>query len=194
MPSLAEIIALIVQYKYALLFPIAVVEGPIISILGGFLASADHLNYYAVFGVVLLGDLVADTIYYALGRFGGISVVRKYGRYLRISDSQVAKLESHFQKHAGKTLFAAKFAHGLGSVTLFAAGMGRVPYRKFMILNLLSASLKSAALVMVGYYFGYAYQRINDYLNYTAILLISLAVILVVGYIMVIRRLRRELL
>lgn len=193
MLSLTAILALIVQYKYILLFPIALVEGPIVSVLGGFLASSGHLNPVAVFVVVLLGDLVADTVYYFLGRYGGASFIRKYGKYLRISDAAVQRLESHFQKHAGKTLFAAKFAHGLGFMTLFAAGMSGMPYRKFMVLNFLSAALKSAVLVIIGYYFGYAYQRINDYLSYTAYILIGLAVTLVVGYIMAMRRLRKEL-
>ncbi len=194
MISLASILSLLLHYKYALLFPIAFVEGPIVSVLGGFLASSGHLNIYAVFGVVLLGDLTADTLYYALGRFGGVRIIGKYGRYLRIQDDQVKSLEAHFQKHAGKTLFAGKFAHSLGSVVLFAAGIGRVPYRKFFVLNLLSASLKSAILVLVGYYFGYAYHRINDYLNYAAYIFLGLAAVLVIIYLLAVHRVRRRLL
>lgn len=194
MISLTAILALVAQYKYILLFPIAFLEGPIISIIGGFLASTGKLNLAAVYIVVLLGDLIADTIYYWLGRKGGLPVLKKYGRYLFLSDMPIEHLESHFAKHAGKTLFIAKFAHGLGTIVLFAAGLSRMPYRKFIVFNFLSASLKSLILVLIGYYFGYALQRINDYLSYASYILLGAAVLLICGYVLFVRRMRRELL
>jgi len=193
MLSLSAIIALLLHHKYLVLFPIALVEGPIISIIGGFLAASGFMNVYAVYAVVLFGDLIADTVYYGLGRFGGLRLISRYGRWLWISDVQVQRLQTHFQKHTGKTLFAGKFAHGLGSVVLFAAGMGQVPYRKFMLWNLLSAAVKSVILVAVGYYYGYAYQKINDYLGYAAYIFIGGAVLLLIGYYFATRAVRKAL-
>jgi membrane protein DedA with SNARE-associated domain len=168
MLSLAHIVQLLLLHRYALLFPISVVEGPIVSILGGFLASTGHLNIYLAYLTVVLGDLVGDTLYYSLGKFGGINIIKKYGRFLRMDSNSVAGLESHFQKHAGKTLVIGKFSHGLGSIVLFAAGLGKVPYRRFFWYNLFSTMLKSFILITIGYYFGYAYQKIDVYFDKAA--------------------------
>ncbi len=193
MLDLTAVISLIIEYKYALLFPIALVEGPIVSVLGGFVASLGYLNVYAVLGVVLLGDLIFDTFYYSLGRFGGTGIIQKYGRYLRITEDQIVKLEVHFQKHAGATLLTGKFAHGLGWAVLFSAGVGRMPYKRFLIYNFLSAVLKSSILVTVGYYYGYAYQRISDYFGYASYIFIGLALVLVIGYYFATRAVKRML-
>lgn len=194
MISLSFIIELLSHYKYAFLLPVAAVEGPIISILGGFLASTGHLNIFLVYVVVVLGDLIGDTAYYMLGRMGGRSFAQKHGKLVGITEQRLVRLESHFKDHAGKTLVIGKFSHGLGAVVLFAAGMGRVTYPKFAIYNLWSTGLKSLILVIAGYYYGYAYQRINDYFGYASYFFIGLAGIIVIAYILVMRRVRRELL
>jgi membrane protein DedA with SNARE-associated domain len=194
MIALASIIALLLEYKYALLFPIALVEGPMVSILGGFLASSHFLNVYLVLLVVLAGDLIFDSIYYGLGRYGGTRVIKKYGRYLRINRKQVTKLERHFHSHTGKTLFIAKFTHGLGWAVLFSAGVAKVPYKKFILNNFCSAALKSTVLVIFGYYYGYAYQRISEYFGYASYIFAGLAVILIITYLLVMRRVKEQLL
>jgi membrane protein DedA with SNARE-associated domain len=193
MLPLAHVVQLLLQYRYALLFPIAVVEGPIVSILAGFLASTGNMNIYLAYLTVLAGDLIADTVYYAFGRFGGVNFVSRYGRFLRLTTESLAGLEEHFEKHTGKTLIIGKFSHGLGSVVLFSAGLARVRYPKFLLYNILSASLKSFVLITVGYYYGYAYQRINDYFGYASYLFIGLAVVLVVGYYFATKHVRRML-
>lgn len=175
--TLDHVIQLLLLYKYAILFPIAVVEGPIISILAGFLSSTGQMNIYAAFGIVVAGDLVGDTIYYFLGRLGGQKIIQRYGTRLRISPARVQRLEAHFRDHAGKTLVIGKFSHGLGAIVLFVAGLGKVKYPKFFVYNLFSTLAKSLLLVMVGYYFGYAYQRIDKYLNNAAYIVLGIAII-----------------
>lgn len=194
MISLAAVIQLLIHYKYAILLPIAAVEGPIVSILGGFLASSGHLNVFAVFAVVVLGDLIGDTTYYSLGKFGGLGFARRHGNLLGLTEQRLKGLEDHFTKHAGKTLVIGKFSHGLGSIVLFVAGMSKVPYPKFAFYNLWSTALKSLILVTVGYYYGYAYQRISDYFSYASYFFIGLAIVLIVVYLLVMRRIRRQLL
>jgi len=190
---LAHVLALLLHYKYALLLPIAIVEGPIVSILGGFLSSTGHMNIYLAYATVVLGDLIGDTIYYSLGRFGGRGLIKKYGRYLRITEDQLGPLEGHFQKHTGKTLVIGKFSHGLGAVVLFVAGLSRVKYPKFLLYNIVSTGLKSFILIAVGYYYGYAYQRINEYFGYAAYVFIGIAVILLVGYYFATKSIRKML-
>jgi len=182
--TLQQIIAWIAVYKYAVMLPIAVFEGPIITVIGGFLASQGILNVYAVYAVSLIGDTIGDLIYYALGRWGRNTFLMKWARRLGASDQKIKKLEVHFEKHSGKTLFFGKISHGVGTVILIAAGVSKMSVGKFLWYNLLSSLPKSLAFVLIGYYFGEAYKRIGQYIDYTAWLTLSIAVIIIVIYIL----------
>ena len=78
-PTLEHFIALLLQYKYFFLFPIAIIEGPIISILAGVLIARGVMDPWVSYTLLVLGDLIGDGFYYAIGRFGGRPVLNKWG-------------------------------------------------------------------------------------------------------------------
>ncbi len=178
--SLAQIISLLEYYGYALFFPIAVIEGPIVTILASFIASLGYLNVFIVYAISIAGDIVGDCIYYAIGRYGGRKFFDRWGKYVGVTEKDVAKLEKHFKKHTRKTLIIAKFTHGIGAVFLMAAGAARVPIGEFVLFNFLPTLVKSLGAVLIGFYFGRAYASIAHYLD--IYVLISLC-ILATGFI-----------
>jgi len=188
--TLQQIIAWIAVYKYQVMLPIAVFEGPIITVIGGFLASQGILNIYAVYVISLLGDILGDLLYYVLGRWGRNTFLMKWARFLGASDEKIKKLEVHFARHSGKTLFFGKISHGVGSMILLAAGVSKMPVGRFVWYNLLSSLPKSLAFLLIGYYFGQAYKRIGQYIDYTALLTFSIAVIIIVIYVVTVRIIR----
>lgn len=183
--SLQEIIILLIAHKYLLLFPFTVIEGPIVTIIAGFLSSLGYLNAFIAYGIIVIGDIVGDCLYYALGYYGGQKFVGRWGRFLRITQENVESLEEHFKNHSGKTLIIGKFTHAVGAVVLVAAGMAKMPLWKFIWYNFIATLPKSLILLLIGFYFGETYNRISKYLDYTAIGTISLAVIFIVIYFIV---------
>ncbi|MEK7576371.1 MAG: VTT domain-containing protein [Patescibacteria group bacterium] len=179
--SLETIPQLLTVYGYALLFPIAVIEGPIISIIAGFLISGGILNLYVVYVVLLLGDLVGDTMYYCIGRYGGNYFVKRWGWFLNIDESKLIRLEESFNTHSAKWLFFAK-AQGLGSAILVAAGVIKMPFGRFLWLNFLATLIKSAFFLAIGFYFGKAYIAINGYVNKFGIITLFIIVIGIILY------------
>jgi membrane-associated protein len=188
---LQQIILLLTAHKYLFLFPVVVVEGPIITIIAGFLSSLGIFNIFIVYGVVVGGDIVGDIIYYALGYYGGQRFVKRWGRFLGITLERVEWLEKHFEKHSAKTLIIGKLSHGIGGVVLVAAGMARVPLRKLVLYDFIPTLPKSLILLLIGYYAGESYVKISSYLDYAAIGTIVAAVIFIVIYFMM-RRLSKK--
>ena len=185
--TLQQIIGWLVVYKYQVMLPISIFEGPIITVIGGFLASQGILNIYAVYTVSLAGDIFGDLLYYALGRWGANSVFMKWLKYLGATEERVHRLEAHFKEHSGKTLLIGKISHGAGSLILIAAGAAKMPVGRFIWLNFIGSIPKSLAFVLVGYYFGEAYKRISQYIDYTALLTFGIAVIIIILYIITVR-------
>lgn len=190
--TLSQIITWMLTYKYAIMLPIAVVEGPIVTVLGGFLSSSGMLNPYIVFVVSVVGDIIGDLLYYALGRWGRKSFMMRWAEKAGATPERIKGLEDHFESHSGKTLVLGKISHGIGSVILIAAGASKMPIGKFVWYNFISSLPKSLVFVLIGYYFGEAYNRIGQYIDYTAITTFMLGVLLVIGYVLVVKYTRNK--
>src|ERR1700730_3666378 len=65
-----HIIYLLDEYKYFILFPLAIVEGPILAVIAGFLCMRGILNIGLVLPVIVLADMVSDSACFFLGRKG----------------------------------------------------------------------------------------------------------------------------
>jgi len=175
--SFLEIIFLLDTYKYFLLFPIVVVEGPIITVIAGFLSSLGQLNLWLAYLVVVAGDIAGDAMYYGFGYYGRKGFIDRFGHYLGITNERVERLEKHFANHSGKTLIIGKLSHAIGGAVLVAAGVSRMPFKKFLWYTFLPTLPKSLVLLLIGFYFGEAYHRINIYLDYTALAMVIIAII-----------------
>lgn len=142
--------------------PIAIIEGPIITVIAGFLASQGYFNIAVVYFVTVLGDLLGDLMYYAIGRFGHRIARSRIGRFLGVKDNHLSDLKSHFDYHSGKTLLLGKLTHSLGMVILTSAGMARMSVGTFLWYNLIGSIPKTLVLVLIGYYTGHALAQINS--------------------------------
>ncbi len=180
--SLEQIIEWLLIYKYIVLFPIMVIEGPIITIIAGFLSSLELLSIYIAFLVVVVADLTGDFIYYSIGRWGRKKFIDKWGKYIGIDPARIGRLEDHFLKHRKKTLIIGKISHAIGAPILVAAGIVKVPIIEFLWVNLLATLPKSFLFLFIGYHFGQAYVKLDQYLDYFTITFIIIGVTFVLIY------------
>jgi membrane-associated protein len=177
---MSSILLLLLKYKYLILFPVAVLEGPFAAIIVGFLSSSGIFNIFLVYLVVVLGDMVGDSLYYFLGRLSGSSIV-KHGHHIGITVLKLENAKKYFADYHHRTLIVSKLAYGIGISGLVAAGILKISYRKFIKTCLYIALIQSAFLISIGFLFGHAYLQIERYLNiYAKIILI--VVLILVGY------------
>jgi membrane protein DedA with SNARE-associated domain len=65
----AEIQHYLAIYGYAALLPLAIIEGPAVTVFAAFLAAQGVFDVVGVYAIVVLGDLVGDVLHYAVGRW-----------------------------------------------------------------------------------------------------------------------------
>lgn len=181
--TLAHLIPLLAAGTYLVLFPLSVIEGPIVTIVAGFLASLGLVNIFLVYLVVISGDLTGDGLCYAVGRWGLKRFAGRWGKYIGVTPARLLRMDDHFEKHSGKTLLLGKLTFGLGSLALVGAGAAKMKPGRFVLYNALGTLPKSLALLAVGYYFGKAYAQAGSVLNYLAIGMVSFAVLAVAAYV-----------
>jgi len=177
--TIRQLVHFFALYKYEAIFPIAVLEGPIITIISGFLVSRHVLSFLPAFLVVFFGDAISDTVFYIIGR-NGRNLIHKL-KFLRISDERLAKMEAQYEKSPWKTMIVAKVSYGLGTVFMLAAGLSRMSLRRFFESVFILNALRSLTLISIGYYFGRLALRLGpEYLeNYT----IAVVIIVPLSYI-----------
>ena len=157
-PDLVE--HLLHQYGYAILFVAVVVEGPMATIVGAFVASQGYLDIYVTYAVAAAGDLFSDLLYYGIGRVSRLDWPTRLLRPLGITADRLALAAHYFDRHGAKMLLFAKYTQ-TGLLILPASGAARMPVGRFVWYNAVGTLPKTLILVLVGDFFGYAYQRIN---------------------------------
>jgi membrane protein DedA with SNARE-associated domain len=172
--SLDNLLPALIANGYWLIFLLAVVEGPIISIVAGFMASLGYIDFSVAYLVLIVGDLIGDSLYYALGKYGRKTLINKIGHYIGLNEDRVDKMEEYIVNNFKKTFIFGKFTHGLGSVTWVATGMIGVPYPKFLYTNAITTAVKSLILITVGYFFGWGYASFDHYFKYTSLVFLAL--------------------
>lgn len=174
-----------------MVFPIAIAEGPIISVLSGFLVGGGVFNAYIAFVVLLVGDIVGDSIYYAIGYYGGRKVIPKFGHRVRITEEKIALLENRFNKNDWKLLLFAK-TQAIGSIILMTSGLVKTPFPRFVFFNTIGSIPKIILFMIIGFYFGRAYLIINTYLGYFALIWLLLAFIILGLYFYIVKYIKEK--
>lgn len=156
-------IELLFTYKYLILIPLSIIEGPIITVVCGFLVTLKIFNPFIVYIIMVIGDVIGDGFIYYLGFKG-----QKYVHFFRVNDIQLEKAKTYFANNHHKALLMSKLIHGLGFTGLLAAGASHVPYKKYFKTCLAISAVQSLVMLIIGIVFGHAYTLIGKYLNYYA--------------------------
>ncbi len=186
MIGLETIVVLASKHGLAVIAPLAVLEGPIVTVIAAWLASQKLFDLWSVAVVVILADLVGDMALYALGRWGLHRLPKRWRDKLGLNRARLVGLAKHFRAHGTRTLIMGKITHSAGAAVLVAAGLGKVRLWRFVWLNLVATIPKSLFFVAVGYTLGSAYSRIDDWITRAS--LIALGIIVVGGVIWLLHR------
>ncbi len=149
--------------KYILLILGCIFEGPIVMLASGFLYRLGGFDLVPMYLALVTGDFIADIGWYCIGRFAGRHIIYKYGHHIGITPNAIDKIEHRFNRYHEKILIISKLTMGFGFalVTLIAAGMLHVPFKKYVTLNLLGGFVWTALLLVIGYFFGNVYAMIT---------------------------------
>jgi membrane protein DedA with SNARE-associated domain len=173
---------LILEYRYLILVPLSVIEGPIVAFAAGTLASLGYFNIFALAAFFFVMDLMKDAFYYSVGYWGGRT---RWARWLMkkigVKTEHIEGIRQLWEKHAGKTMFLGKLSYGIASTFVVFAGTVKMPLKKFFGWGAIVAIAQYWVLLGLGYFFGQALAgattRVFEIVQY-AIAGVSVAAIL----------------
>ena len=171
------------NWNYVFLALMTLVEGPLVTLLGAMAASSGLLKPEWVFVAAATGNLCADAMWYSLGYLGKTEWLLRHGQRLGISEAHILRLEEGMQKHARKILLIAKLTLSFAIPALIAAGLARVPWRRWVSIIVMGEIIWTGTLVLIGYHLTLSLRRMEVGLQIVAGAGLIIFVVLVVRYV-----------
>jgi membrane-associated protein len=150
-------------WVYALLFAIVFCEtglvvtpflpGDSLLFVAGTLAAAGGMDIVSVMAVLVAAALCGDNLNYWIGRWVGPHVFH-YRESRWLNPRHLERTHAFYERHGGKTVVIARFVPIVRTYVPFVAGVGAMPYVRFITFSVFGALLWVLSLCLAGYFFG----------------------------------------
>lgn len=188
------IIHLIQTTGYLGIFILMTLESALIPIpsevtmsFSGFLVNQGGLSFILVVLVGAFGNLIGSLIGYYIGYFLEeniiISLVKKYGKLLLITEHDYTMSRNWFNKYGNAVVFFSRLIPGVRTFISLPAGLAEMNIWKFSIYTFLGSLLWSGFLTYIGFYLGSRWKDLEGYFRKFEVLIVVLLVVAVLLYI-----------
>ena len=150
-------------WVYALLFAIVFCEtglvvtpflpGDSLLFVAGAVAAAGRMDLPAVMAALLAAALCGDNVNYWIGRLLGPRVFQR-GDSRWLNPAHLRRAHDFYERHGGKTIILARFVPVVRTYAPFVAGVGAMPYLRYLAFCVAGALLWVVSLCQAGYWFG----------------------------------------
>lgn len=110
--------------------------------------------------VAAMAAIMGDNIGYFVGRSIGVRLVARYGRYVRLDESRLKVGQYLFLRHGGKIVFFGRFVALLRTYAALLAGVNRMSWPHFLIMNALGGICWALLFGGGAYLFGSQVKRV----------------------------------
>ena len=166
-----------------------VIPGETAAVLGGVLASRGQVSLPLLIIVVVVAAVTGPLIGYEIGRHLGGRVIA--ARRMRRVAGGMDRAQAVVHRRGGLAVLLGRFVAILRALMPAVAGTTRMPYRTFLIYNMLGGLIWGVGYCLLGYVAGSAYAAIERAVGTGVAIVVAVAVLGGVGF-WLLRRHRRE--
>jgi len=189
------VVALIDHYGYFGLF-VALALGnfgvPIGSELvlpvSGALTATGHLSrLWVTIAVALAGELGGGTVGYAIGRFGGVPVIERYGKYVHFTHERLVKVHRFFERWGPFAIFLCRFLPFIRGISAIPAGIAEMNLAVFYLWTFLGSLIFCSFLIVLGATLGTHLDAVLPLLHRGGYVVLAATVVVVAITVVVMR-------
>jgi membrane protein DedA with SNARE-associated domain len=156
--------------------------------VAGALTATGHLsNLWLTIAVAIAGELAGGSVGYAIGRFGGVPIIERYGKYVHFTHERLMVVHRFFERWGTFAIFVCRFLPVIRGVAAIPAGVAEMNLAMFYLWTFLGSLIFCSLLIVLGNAMGAHLGAILPLLHRGAYVLLGLAVVAVVAGILVIR-------
>lgn len=158
--TLAYVIIGLLAFGEAAAFVGLLVPGEVAVLLGGVLASQGRVALVPMLATAAVAAVAGDSAGYEIGRRWGPRLLRS--RIARRHADLICDAEGYLRRRGGLMVFLGRWTSVLRAVVPALAGMGRMPYGRFLVANVTGGVAWAAAFTLGGYAAGESYRYIES--------------------------------
>ena len=129
----------------------------------GLLASRHTLDISALIIISVAAAILGNNAGYYTGKKGGPALFNRPKSFW-FSPKRVSEAHAFFEKEGAPSLVLARFIPAVRTFVPIAAGIGKMPYRRFLIFNAIGGLLWGIALPLLGFTLGETVHNIDKYI------------------------------
>lgn len=153
----------------------------------GFLASTGVLSVWPIIIVGTIANLVGSLIAYYIGYFLEetvlLKLIKKYGKFILVTEHEYDKANGWFKKYGDKIIFISRLLPGIRTIISLPAGMFEMDIKKFVIYTTLGCFIWSTLLTYTGFYLGENWQSLEGVYRKFEIVIVVAIVVAIAWYI-----------
>lgn len=110
------------------------------------------LNIVVAAVVLIVAAFIGDNVNYWVGKLAGQRLSRRFPRVVK--PEYLAKTNAFFARYGGKTIILARFVPIVRTFAPFVAGMGAMPYPRFIGFSIAATLAWVGIILPCGWFFG----------------------------------------
>jgi membrane protein DedA with SNARE-associated domain len=164
-----------------------IIPGDVVLALGGIYAARNELSLPWVIATATLAAIIGESVGYWLGRKYGVGLISRLPLVRRLAPKLQAA-EEYFRTQGRKTVFIGRFATAAGSFIPFVAGVAKMPFGRFLAVDVPAIIVWAGGIAAVGYVFGSNLDLVERLLSRFGLIALGLLAVLVLTRFLLRRR------
>jgi membrane-associated protein len=155
--------------------------GDSLLVVAGLFAAKGDLNVFILLSTLFIAAVVGDGVGYYTGLKAGERIFRRE-KSLLFKPSHLQKANGFYEKYGGKTIILARFVPIVRTFAPIVAGAAKMPYRRFVVFNLIGGFLWVFTMILAGYFLGSTLKSrfgidLDKHIEWVVIIVVALSLI-----------------
>ncbi|HKO95593.1 MAG TPA: VTT domain-containing protein [Pyrinomonadaceae bacterium] len=153
--------------------------GDSLLVVAGLFAAAGKLNLAILLSTLFVAAVVGDAVGYYTGSRLGPKLFKRQ-KSLLFRPSHLQKAHAFYEKYGGKTIIIARFVPIVRTFAPIVAGAADMPYRRFVVFNVLGGFLWVFSMLLSGYFLGNILKNrfginLDEHIEWVVIIVVALS-------------------
>jgi membrane protein DedA with SNARE-associated domain len=135
-------------------------------LFAGFNVFQHHLTLLGIICFGVIGDVLGASVAYAIGYFGRAELLERQGSKLHMSQRRLDRAHRWFARYGSPAIFVSRFVPVVRAAFPYAAGVGEMPFPRFVALATLGSIPWILGLGLLGRAVGSSWQSWRHNLEY----------------------------
>jgi len=155
--------------------------GDSLLVVAGLFAAAGKLNLAILLSTLFVAAVVGDAVGYLTGARLGPRLFKRQ-KSLLFRPSHLQKAHAFYEKYGGKTIIIARFVPIVRTFAPIVAGAANMPYRRFVVFNVVGGFLWVFSMILAGYFLGNILKAqfgidLEEHIEWVIIIVVTLSLL-----------------